>query len=144
MTDWIIFVIAIGAVALFVLGLSLTQIFKGHPIDSEIGTNRHMRQRGIRCTAGEFMREESKRSEGTNPTETGCVVCNPETNGTADCCTCMSPCDAGIHEALVLRLVPVRKNAPGPATLLRINTGCGYFLDLQFIIRISIYLYPIR
>ena len=46
MTDWIIFVIAIGAVALFVLGLSLTQIFKGHPIDSEIGTNRHMRQRG--------------------------------------------------------------------------------------------------
>lgn len=43
MTDWIIFVIAIGAVALFVLGLSLTQIFKGHPIDSEIGTNRHMR-----------------------------------------------------------------------------------------------------
>jgi len=94
MTDWIIFVIAIGAVALFVLGLSLTQIFKGHPIDSEIGTNRHMRQRGIRCTAGEFMREEGKRSEGTNPTETGCAVCNPETNGTADCCTCISPCDA--------------------------------------------------
>ena len=94
MTDWIIFVIAIGAVALFVLGLSLTQIFKGHPIDSEIGTNRHMRHRGIRCTAGEFMREEGKRSEGTNPTETGCAVCKPETNGTADCCTCMSPCDA--------------------------------------------------
>ncbi|RHO70481.1 hypothetical protein DW082_07730 [Alistipes sp. AF48-12] len=42
----LIFLIAAGAVAFFVIGLSLTIIFKGHYMDSEIGENRHMKKRG--------------------------------------------------------------------------------------------------
>ena len=43
--------IVIGAsillVGFFFLGMSLTQIFKGHDIDSEIATNKNMQRLGI-------------------------------------------------------------------------------------------------
>ena len=45
--------IAILAVGLFVLGLSLTLIFKGHHIDSEISTNKDMQRLGIKCAVQE-------------------------------------------------------------------------------------------
>ena len=86
---WIIFAIAVAAVALFVIGLSLTQMIKGHPIDSEIGTNANMQKRGIRCTAGEFRREEEALrqqhpSDPHAPLSTA-ASCN-------DCSACLSPC----------------------------------------------------
>ncbi len=44
---------SVGAVLLLVVGLSLTLIFKGHHIDGEISSNRHMRERGITCAAAD-------------------------------------------------------------------------------------------
>jgi hypothetical protein len=50
MATWVVVLLfSVGAVLLFVVGMSLTLIFKGHHIDSEIATNRHMRERGITC-----------------------------------------------------------------------------------------------
>lgn len=50
MPNWlIIFLIALAAVAFFTLAMSLTLIFKGHNIDSEIATNKNMRRLGIKC-----------------------------------------------------------------------------------------------
>ena len=49
MPTWlIVFLFALGAVALFVVGMSLTLMIKGHNIDSEISTNKNMqRQRRL-------------------------------------------------------------------------------------------------
>lgn len=44
---------AAGAVAFFVVGMSLTLMLKGHNIDSEISTNREMQRRGIKCAVQE-------------------------------------------------------------------------------------------
>lgn len=65
----IIFVIlvAIAFVAFFVLGLSLTLIFKGHHIDSEIATNKNMQRLGIKCAV-----QESREDTGTDCADIGC------------------------------------------------------------------------
>ncbi len=42
-------IFSVVAVLLFVVGLSLTLMIKGHYIDGEIATNRNMRERGITC-----------------------------------------------------------------------------------------------
>ena len=45
MPTWlIVFLFALGAVALFVVGMSLTLMIKGHNIDSEISTNKNMQK----------------------------------------------------------------------------------------------------
>ena len=44
---------AVAAVALFVAGMSLTLMLKGHHIDSEISTNKEMQRRGIKCAVHE-------------------------------------------------------------------------------------------
>lgn len=85
---WLIAIIAVVAVGLFALGLSLTLIFRGHNIKSEIGENEHMRERGIKC-AIQTMREESGESPAKScgdavsdcPPE-GCTGCT--TAGYAD------------------------------------------------------------
>ena len=60
MASWgIVLLASVGAVALFVVGLSLTLICKGHHIDSEIATNKHMQRLGIRCTV-----EEAREADG--------------------------------------------------------------------------------
>ena len=46
----IVILIAVVFVAFFVVGLSLTLIFKGHNIDSEIATNKNMQRLG-NCSA---------------------------------------------------------------------------------------------
>ncbi len=52
MSTWLVIVIfSVGALLLFVIGMSLTLLIKGHPIQSEIATNPHMRARGITCAA---------------------------------------------------------------------------------------------
>lgn len=54
MPTWlIVFLFALGAVALFVVGMSLTLMIKGHHIDSEISTNRNMQRLGIKCAVHE-------------------------------------------------------------------------------------------
>ena len=54
MPTWlIVFLFALGAVALFVVGMSLTLMIKGHHIDSEISTNETSQRLGIRCAVQE-------------------------------------------------------------------------------------------
>ncbi len=58
MANWLIVVLcAIGAVALFVVGMSLTLMIKGHHIDSEISTNKNMQRLGIKCAVQESREE---------------------------------------------------------------------------------------
>jgi len=50
MATWLVVLLfSVGAVLFFVVGMSLTLMIKGHHIDGEISTNRHMRERGITC-----------------------------------------------------------------------------------------------
>lgn len=80
----LIFLVALGAVALFILGMSITLMVKGHHIKSEIGENEEMKKRGIKCTA-QIMREEDAalRGEKFTPGD-GC--------GDANCGSCSSVC----------------------------------------------------
>ena len=66
-TILIVILIAIGFVGFFFLGLSLTQIFKGHDIDSEIATNKDMQRLGIKCAV-----QESREDTGTDCADLGC------------------------------------------------------------------------
>ena len=69
MPTWlIVFLFALGAVALFVVGMSLTLMIKGHNIDSEISTNKNMQRLGIRCAV-----QETRSDDGTaDCTDAGC------------------------------------------------------------------------
>ena len=49
----VVILFAIGAVAFFGVALSLTLIFKGHHIESEISTNPNMKKLGIKCAVQE-------------------------------------------------------------------------------------------
>ena len=61
MPAWsIVLLCSIAAVGLFVLGMSLTLIVKGRPLDSEISTNEEMRRRGIKCAV-----QETREADGT-------------------------------------------------------------------------------
>ena len=54
MADWLLIIlISVAAIGFFVAGLSLTLIFKGHHIDSEISTNKDMQRMGIKCAVQE-------------------------------------------------------------------------------------------
>ncbi len=60
--------VCIGAVAFFMLGLSITIIAKGHFVDSEIATNKNMQQMGIRCAVQESRADE----QGVSCNDVGC------------------------------------------------------------------------
>lgn len=61
MPTWLIVLLcSILAVGLFVLGMSLTLMLKGHHIDSEISTNRNMQRLGIKCAV-----QETREQDGT-------------------------------------------------------------------------------
>lgn len=74
----IIFIITVAALALFVLGLSLTLIFKGRNIQGDVGGNEQMRKRGLECTSAAIRREQAE-LEG-RAFEGGDFMCN-------DCCS---------------------------------------------------------
>ena len=77
MPSWLILLLAaIAAVALFVVGMSLTLMFKGHFIDPEISTNKNMQRLGSKCAV-----QESREDSG----QTDCV--------TAGCSGNCSACD---------------------------------------------------
>lgn len=63
-TTLITVLIAVAAVALFVLGLSITLIRKGRNLESDVGSNREMRRRGIECASAQIRREEAERLGG--------------------------------------------------------------------------------
>lgn len=59
---WVIFLIAVVAVGLFVLGLSITLMRKGHDLESDVGSNREMKRLGIECASAQLRREEAERT----------------------------------------------------------------------------------
>lgn len=71
-TTLITLLIAVAAVALFVLGLSITQIRKGHDLESDVGSNREMRRRGIECASAQIRREEAERLGGKSHFSVDC------------------------------------------------------------------------
>ena len=61
-------------VGLFALGMSLTLIFKGHHIESEISTNPNMKKLGIKCVVEEA-REAAGAECGATPCDSNCASC---------------------------------------------------------------------
>ena len=66
-TILVVVLVSIGFVGFFFLGMSLTQIFKGHDIDSEISTNKDMQRLGIKCAV-----QEAREDTGTDCADLGC------------------------------------------------------------------------
>ena len=63
MPTWLIVILcAVAAVGLFVVGMSLTLMIKGHHIDSEISTNKNMQRLGIKCGAYSHTNDYQKRN----------------------------------------------------------------------------------
>jgi hypothetical protein len=80
MATWIVVLLfSAGAVLLFVVGMSLTLLIKGHHIDSEIATNKHMQARGITCA----VQDAHASHRGTDACDTLC--------GDHNCSTCLTP-----------------------------------------------------
>lgn len=79
MPTWlIVFLFALGAVALFVVGMSLTLMLKGHHIDSEISTNKNMQRLGIKCAVQES-REDTGQADCADMGCAGnCSACDIE------------------------------------------------------------------
>ena len=85
--QWLIIILlAILAVGLFVLAMSLTLIFKGHHIDSEISTNENMRKLGIKCAVQE-----------TREQMTGLEDCASEPGCSGNCAACTPEAAAAVH-----------------------------------------------
>ncbi len=71
-----VLLISIGAVALFAIGLSITLMIKGHFIDSEISTNKHMRALGIHCAVQETRIDQDGVSCHDLGCHSNCAACD--------------------------------------------------------------------
>ena len=72
MPSWLVVILfAIGAVAFFGIALSITLIFKGHHIESEISTNPNMKKLGIKCAVQET-REDIGQADCSDDPSVGC------------------------------------------------------------------------
>lgn len=63
-----VFLMSLGAVAVFAVGLSITLMIKGHFVDSEIATNKNMQDLGIRCAVQMSRTDE----QGVSCNDVGC------------------------------------------------------------------------
>ncbi len=73
MPAWLIVILcSAAAVALFVLGMSLTLMIKGHHIDSEISTNKNMQRLGIKCAVQETREADGSAECSDSHTLAGC------------------------------------------------------------------------
>ncbi|MFI3316024.1 MAG: hypothetical protein SNF93_00405 [Rikenellaceae bacterium] len=77
-----VFLFCVGAVAIFVLGLSITLMVKGHFVDSEIATNKNMQKLGIRCAVQESRTDEQGVSCNDVGCSGNCAGCEIETEET--------------------------------------------------------------
>ena len=73
-----VILIAVGAVGFFVLAMSLTLIFKGHHIDSEISTNKDMQRLGIKCAVQETREDMAAENCDDSPCSGNCAGCDIE------------------------------------------------------------------
>lgn len=85
----IVILAAMAAVALLVVGMSLTLMIKGHHIDSEIATNKNMQRLGIKCAVQEA--REAMGAACAPPSEAGAQL----PSGCAGNC---AACDTVGHE----------------------------------------------
>lgn len=78
----ITFVIAIVAIALMVLGLSITLMRKGRNIQTDVGSNDDMRRLGLKCTIEQMGGASCASSAvcGTDGTPTSCSSCEHTDN----------------------------------------------------------------
>jgi uncharacterized protein YneF (UPF0154 family) len=76
----VVIIASIIVVAFFFVGLGLTRMVKGHDIQSEISTNPHMQERGIKC-AMQQEREAQLEAMGKD----GCAT-NVDCNGECSAC----------------------------------------------------------
>lgn len=76
----LVILVAIGVVALFVLAMSLTLIFKGHHIESEISTNKNMQKLGIKCAVQETREDMTAENCDDNSCSGNCAGCDIEHN----------------------------------------------------------------
>ncbi len=84
----VVILISIAILAFFVVALSLTQMIKGHPIQSEISTNPNMKARGIKC-AMQQEREAQMEAMGVESCDT-----NPSCNGECGACAAVEKREA--------------------------------------------------
>ncbi|MBQ5647623.1 MAG: hypothetical protein IIV16_00695 [Alistipes sp.] len=77
-TTLTVIIVAVVAVAFFVLAMSLTLIFKGHHIESEISTNKNMQALGIKCAVQETREDMAAESCDDNPCSGNCAGCDIE------------------------------------------------------------------
>ena len=96
MPSWLIIILAaVAAVALFVVGMSLTLMIKGHHIDSEISTNKDMQRLGIKCAVQES-REDSGQADCTSAGCSGnCPACDIEELQARHAASAVRPSAAG-------------------------------------------------
>ena len=73
-----VILVAVAAVAFFVLAMSLTLIFKGHHIDSEISTNKDMQRLGSKCAVQATREEMAAEHCDDNPCSGNCAGCDIE------------------------------------------------------------------
>ena len=74
----VVILVAIAALALFVLAMSLTLIFKGHHIDSEISTNKNMQKLGIKCAVQETREDMADEGCTDSVCSGNCAGCDIE------------------------------------------------------------------
>lgn len=79
MADWLVIVlVAVVVVGFFVLAMSLTLIFKGHHIESEISTNKDMQRLGIKCAVQETREDMANDDCEKNLCSGNCAGCDIE------------------------------------------------------------------
>ena len=84
------FLIAVCAVAFFMLGLSITLIRKGRNLQSDVGSNDEMRKRGIECASAQIRREEAALRGKNAEINLPC--------GEPECSDCGIPGDCAVQE----------------------------------------------
>ena len=74
----VVVLVAVIAVGFFVLAMSLTLIFKGRHIDSEISTNKDMQRLGIKCAVQETREDMASENCDDSPCSGNCAGCDIE------------------------------------------------------------------
>ncbi len=85
MENWLfVLLVSIGAVAFFAVGMSITLMMKGHFIDSEISTNKHMRAMGIKCAVQETRIDQDHVNCHDYGCHSNCAACDIDHEAAAE------------------------------------------------------------
>lgn len=82
---FLIILFSIGAVALFVVGYSITYFFKGRHMQTEVGDNDHMKAMGIPC-ASQQIRQDEAELRGVPVSQIQGICTEPDCEICADAC----------------------------------------------------------